>query len=66
MLLFWKKYPSSKFATFISILGGILGAVGIAFIIGGFSGEPELIIAGLITAAIGLGLHFLADKIADR
>ena len=57
-VLSWKKYVSSKFATFVSILGAFVRYAGVMCL---FS---SLIPAALICIAIGIGLHFGAEAIA--
>lgn len=57
-VLFWKKYPLAKFATFVSIVGALTRYAGVMCL---FSG---LIPAALICIAIGIGIHFCAEAIA--
>ena len=65
MLLFYKIYRNAPSATAISIFGGALIALGvIAIFASKFSSEGVII--GIITAAAGVGLRYLADKQAER
>ena len=57
-VLSWKKYASSKFATFVSVLGALVRYAGVLCL---FS---SLIPAALICIAIGIALHFVAEAIA--
>lgn len=57
-LFFWTQYSTSKFATFISMMGAMMRYAGVTCL---FSG---LIPAGLICIAIGIAIHFGAGAIA--
>lgn len=59
-VLSWKKYAGSKFATFISIVGALTRYGGVLCLLSG------LIPGGLITLAIGIGIHFLAEKLGNK
>lgn len=59
-VLSWKKYASSKFATFVSIMGALMRYAGVVCL---FS---SVIPAALICIAIGIGLHFAAEAIAKN
>lgn len=59
-VLSWRKYAGSKFATFISVVGALTRYGGVLCL---FSG---LIPGGIITLAIGIGIHFLAEKIGKK
>ena len=57
-VLFWKKYPLSKFATFVSIVGALTRYAGVMCLF------AAAIPAALICIAIGIGIHFCAEGIA--
>lgn len=59
-VLSWTKYSSSKFATFVSIIGAFTRYGGVICL---FS---SLVVPGLICLAIGIGIHFLANLIAKK
>ena len=56
----WKNYRFSKFATFLSVIAAMLRYAGVACL---FS---SVIPAGLICLAIGIGIHFAAEAIANK
>lgn len=59
-LLFYKKYSLSKFATFVSVVGMLIRWCGLSLL---FSG---LVLEGLITFAVGAGIHFCAEAISKN
>ncbi len=56
-VLSWKKYGSSKLATFVSVVGALTRYAGVLCFCYG------AILAGVICIAIGIGFHFLAEYI---
>lgn len=57
-LIRWNKYRYSKLATFVSVIGALTRYGGVFALVNG------LILGGIITFAIGVGIHFLAESIA--
>lgn len=56
-VLSWKKYGTSKFATFVSIIGALTRYGGVLCLVN------ALIPTALICIAIGIGLHYGAEAI---
>lgn len=59
MFIFWKNYKHSKLATAISVIGAFTAYGGITLIIN------DLYVAGLITVAVSIAIHFGAKKVAQ-
>lgn len=75
LIFFYKKYPNSPLATFVSLLSSLfllVGALGVYFVIHGLVNDASRddITAGTIMIAIGVGLlflfRFLARRISER
>ena len=68
-MFFFKSYPNSGFATFLSILGAlslIFGAFGvISFFTAGMKDSGNIVM-GLVFAAVWFILNKLARKFADK
>ena len=66
-MIFWNNYPKCFLATFISIIGGVSGLMGVALAIETFSENPmAAILGGAIGIAGFIGLRKLADIVAAR
>lgn len=57
-LLTWKKYKASKAATFISAIGALIRYGAVLCLV------SALIPGFLVCAAIGVGMHYWAERIA--
>lgn len=66
-MVFWTNYRKCFLATCISVMGGIVGLIGVSFLFEGFSENPVAAIAGGILGVAGfVGLRKFADIVAAR